>query len=142
LAGGGAEVPPYAPFADRRPLLVLAGGDGREGKSLSAAWILAQRDGRWTTCSELAQTAIAKYDRDVYLSPEVLVLDDVGAESLTEWVKGRVYDVLSDRIANGKRTIVTTNIVEKEVFTARYDERLSRRIAESGRWIKLGKWAS
>ena len=70
---------------------------------------------------------------------------DAGAEALTEWVKGRVYDVLSERIASGKRTVVTTNIIKREAFMARYDEagstRLDKRFAESGRWINLGKWA-
>jgi len=141
LAGGGAEVPPYAPFADRRPLLVLAAKNGGEGKSLAAAWVLAQRPGRWISCAELAQVQAAKYERDALTEPEALVIDDVGTEPLTEWIRGRIYDVLSDRIGNNRRTIVTTNLADRAAFAKRYDDRMERRIDESGRFIILGKWA-
>ncbi len=140
LAGGGVEVPPYAPFADRRPLLVLAGKNGGEGKSLAAGWFLAQLPGRWISCAELAQIQASKYERSDLTEPQTLVIDDAGTEPLTEWIRGRIYDVVSDRIGNGRRTVITTNIADRAVFASRYDDRLERRIAESGRWINLGKW--
>jgi DNA replication protein DnaC len=123
-------------------LLVLAGKNGGEGKSLAIAWLLAQLPGRWISCAELAQVQSSKYDRSELTEPETLAIDDAGTEPLTEWIRGRIYDVVSDRIGNGKRTVITTNIADWAVFANRYDDRLERRITESGRWINLGKWAS
>jgi len=140
LAGGGASVAPFAPFADRRPLLVLAGSTGREGKSIAAAWLLAQLDGLWVAAGALAGMGAAEYDRAVYVGAATLVIDDAGTEPLTEWSRGRLYDVIAERIANNRRTVVTTNIADRGAFVRRYDERLAARIDELGRFIMLAAW--
>lgn len=53
-------------------------------------------------------------DRDVYLKmlmrPELLILDDLGAERSTSFGKERVFDVVNKRLLSGKPMIVTTNI--------------------------------
>jgi len=142
LAGGGVTVPPFAPFDRRWPLLVLAGATGGEGKSLTAAWLLAVRDGLWVTSTELVSIPESTYDRDVYLRPEVLVIEEATTEPLTEWRRSRWYDVVASRIADDKRTLVTMNMADKEKFIERYDERLRRRLDESGRFIILAPWVA
>lgn len=140
LQGGGATVDPYKPFAERRPLLVLSGAMGGEGKSFAAAWVIAMRGGLWTSCAELAQIPSAQYDRAKYIEADTLVVDEVGVEPLTEWIRGRLFDLLAERIANNRRTVITTNIDNREGLVARYEERLARRIDESGRFIRLAPW--
>ena len=53
-------------------------------------------------------------DRDSYMTslmrPELLILDDLGAERNTSFGKERVFDVISRRRLTGKPMIITTNI--------------------------------
>ena len=53
-------------------------------------------------------------DRDHYMEslmrPDLLILDDLGAERNTSFGKERVFDVVDKRLLSGKPMIVTTNI--------------------------------
>lgn len=53
-------------------------------------------------------------DRDSYLKhlmrPDLLVLDDLGAERNTSYGKECVFDVVNRRLPSGKPMIITTNI--------------------------------
>ena len=53
-------------------------------------------------------------DRDHYMKslmrPDLLILDDLGAERNTSFGKERVFDVVDKRLLSGKPMIVTTNI--------------------------------
>lgn len=53
-------------------------------------------------------------DRDAYLKslmrPELLILDDLGAERDTSFGKERVFDVVNRRLLSGKPMLVTTNL--------------------------------
>ena len=53
-------------------------------------------------------------DRDAYLKqlmrPDLLILDDLGAERNTSYGKERVFDVVNRRLLSHKPMIITTNI--------------------------------
>ena len=53
-------------------------------------------------------------DRDTYLKrltrPDLLILDDLGAERNTSYSKERVFDVVNRRLLSRKPMIITTNI--------------------------------
>ena len=53
-------------------------------------------------------------DRDAYLKtlmrPELLILDDLGAERNTSFGRERVFDVVNKRLLTGKPMIVTTPV--------------------------------
>lgn len=53
-------------------------------------------------------------DRDSYMTslmrPELLILDDLGAERNTSFGKERIFDVINRRRLTGKPMIITTNI--------------------------------
>ena len=53
-------------------------------------------------------------DRDRYIKslmrPDLLILDDLGAERNTSFGKERVFDVVDKRLLSGKPMIITTNI--------------------------------
>ena len=44
------------------------------------------------------------------MRPDILILDDLGAERNTSFGKERVFDVVDKRLLTGKPMIVTTNI--------------------------------
>ena len=75
-------------------------------------------------------------DRDHFMKslmrPDLLILDDLGAERNTSFGKERVFDVVDKRLLTGKPMIVTTNIplsVMKQAVDL-YDRRIFDRILE------------
>ena len=46
---------------------------------------------------------------DDYIMPELLILDDLGAERSTDFALERVHDIVDYRVSSGKPLIVTTN---------------------------------
>ena len=56
-------------------------------------------------------------DREAYrtaLETEIVVLDDLGAHRVTDWVEDTVTAIITYRCNNGKATIVTTNLRDPE----------------------------
>ncbi|HTS49141.1 MAG TPA: ATP-binding protein [Bryobacteraceae bacterium] len=57
-------------------------------------------------------------DRDAYRSAleyDILVLDDLGAHRVTDWVEDTVTSIITQRCNNKRATIVTTNLRDPEV---------------------------
>ncbi len=75
-------------------------------------------------------------DRDSYLKrltrPDLLILDDLGAERNTSYSKERVFDVVNRRLLSHKPMIITTNISlsAMQKATDLYDRRIYDRILE------------
>jgi len=121
-------------------ILVLAGDVGR-GKTVAASWWALQGLREKRTPLFVSSARLSRWDR--YNDAEMqrlllasrLVIDDLGEEFND--TKGNFLAVLdetiSDRLANERRTVITTNLTV-EVFTERYGVRIRDRIKESGRW--------
>lgn len=62
--------------------------------------------------------------------PDVLVLDDVGAEKTTEWVNDRVYLIVNTRYEASKVIIVTTNLESYDALAQRVGDRTASRLWE------------
>jgi hypothetical protein len=62
-----------------------------------------------------------------HLSPEVLVLDDFGAEHVKDWSLSALYLILSDRVNAELQTIVSSNLSLEEIHG--YDPRIASRLA-------------
>lgn len=60
---------------------------------------------------------------------ELLVLDDVGAESVSDWVRDRLYLIINRRYENARATIITTNCDEAEL-ESRIGPRTASRLYE------------
>lgn len=63
-----------------------------------------------------------------YSKVQLLILDDIGSEKISEFAIATFYIILDRRIRNLKRTIITTNLSQKEieeVFGARIASRLA-----------------
>lgn len=100
--------------------LLLFGNVGT-GKSYAAgcvanALINEMHTVRYTTISDAVNRMQGKFgaDREEYLQtllrPDLLILDDLGAERSTSYGKEQVFTVIDKRVLSGKPMIVTTNI--------------------------------
>lgn len=142
-----------------RPVLMLAGGVG-SGKTLAAAWALSQnfevlrpyriakgdlapqivwRSGYFVTLEWLVDRSLFQEDdrlaRQRALETSLLVLDDVGTERGDG--EAALRDLLSTRMAAGRRTILTTNL-GRDAFEGRYRARLMSRIRGEGLVVGCG----
>lgn len=63
-----------------------------------------------------------------YQRHSLLVLDDLGAENMTEWTRSVLYEMIDRRIRLGRQFIVTTNLSLEEI-AIRIDTRLASRLA-------------
>lgn len=57
-------------------------------------------------------------DREAYrtaLETEVVVLDDLGAHRVTDWVEDTITSIITHRCNNKRATIVTTNLRDPEI---------------------------
>lgn len=56
---------------------------------------------------------------------DVLILDDIGTEKLTDWVNEKFYEIINQRMLNKKITIFTSNCTIDEL---KHDDRIKSRI--------------
>lgn len=61
--------------------------------------------------------------------PDLLVLDDLGAEKSAEWVNDRLYLIVNRRYESARPILVTTNLTEEEL-TKKLGERIVSRLRE------------
>ena len=56
-------------------------------------------------------------DREInrYLNCDLLIMDDLGTEMLTTFVQSAFYRVVNDRLVNGRKTILSTNLAIEEI---------------------------
>lgn len=66
-----------------------------------------------------------------YEDADFLVLDDLGAEVLSDWQREKITDLLDTRTRQCLRTLITTNLKQEEV-EAKYGPRIASRL--SGWW--------
>jgi len=55
------------------------------------------------------ETQRMKHLEELVLTVPVLVFDDLGSENPSDWVLGKIFDVIEERGANGLITIITSN---------------------------------
>jgi len=63
---------------------------------------------------------------EYYQEPLLLVLDDLGAEKISDWTLGSLYALISRRLNDCKPTIITSNLLRNELHAV--DPRLASRI--------------
>jgi DNA replication protein DnaC len=57
---------------------------------------------------------------------KLLIIDDIGAENVTSWVRERVVSIINTRVSNGLSTIYTSNLSPAELTEAQGDRIASR----------------
>ena len=65
-----------------------------------------------------------------YRDADLLIIDDLGTEMLTQFSSSTLYTVLNDRLLQEKPTIVSTNLAPKEI-RERYSAQISSRLLGS-----------
>lgn len=68
---------------------------------------------------------------------KLLIIDDIGAERVTEWVRERIVSIINTRSSNGMATIYTSNLSLKGLTDKLGDDRISSRIKGSVTEINL-----
>jgi DNA replication protein DnaC len=66
-------------------------------------------------------------DTTRYLTCDLLIIDDLGAEMTNAFTVGIIYNLLNTRIVSGKSTIISTNLTPDEL-RSRYTDRVASRL--------------
>lgn len=67
---------------------------------------------------------------------ELLIIDDLGTESLTDFANNELFNLLNKRLMDKKRNVISTNLSLKELQT-RYNSRLTSRIMGNFTFLKF-----
>jgi DNA replication protein DnaC len=72
---------------------------------------------------------------------KLLIIDDIGAERVTEWVRERMVSIINTRSSNGLCTIYTSNLSPKEL-TEELGDRIASRVLGSSQVVEIsgGDW--
>lgn len=68
-----------------------------------------------------------KHALDRYFDAELLIVDDLGTETVNQFTLSCVYEVINERINRRKSTVISTNLSKKDL-EARYNERITSRL--------------
>ncbi len=126
-------------FSRNSESLLLVGGTGLGKTHLSAsvARVLIEK-GHDVVC-ESAQNIFSNFNKerfaqsesdlvcDKYLEAELLIIDDLGAEAITQYSVSCLYNLINTRINNGLPTIASTNLSSQEIRKL-YNDRITSRL--------------
>ena len=131
-------------FSDVSTNLLFQGGTGL-GKTYLSACIARVVSARGfsvcydTAASALEQYELAKFNRDTpegeaagvrirrMESCDLMILDDLGTEMTTPMGQSALYALVNNRLVNGKKTIISTNLTNDEL-NRRYTPQIASRI--------------
>ena len=72
--------------------------------------------------------------REDICSCDLLIIDDLGTENTTNFVLSKLFYILNERDIRGNATIISTNLVLKDI-SERYSERVFSRFIGKYTWI-------
>lgn len=91
-------------------------------KFVSSVWLIMQLQDLYRT-----KKSVMKYLQEI-TKEDVLILDDLGAEKITDFAAQSLYFIINEREQNGKQTIITSNY-SLNALNTHIDDRISSRIA-------------
>lgn len=154
---GMANIPPryadikasdkYRHFVDGDKGILFTGGVGTgktyELVALMKSLILSEKRVKFRTFGEICRqirdavgdnTYTELYNR--YLHTDVFVIDDLGIENSTPFIKEFMYNLINDLYNNKKVVLITTNLTSTELL-ANYTQRVVSRLNEMCAIVKL-----
>lgn len=131
----------------RRGLLIAGGcGSGKTHLAASVVHSLVEQGFRamLMTTTRFLETLKGAFGdsertraiRDELYSADLLVLDDVGAEHMSDWARSELFSLLNERYETMKTTILTTNL-SLAALTNHLGERTVSRIAEMTDGVRI-----
>ena len=138
-------------FSERSMNLLFQGGTGLGKTFLSACIARVVAQNGHSVCYDTAASALEafemkKFARDAeaaekaatrverMLECELMILDDLGTEMLTQISISALYTLINTRLVEGKKTIISTNLTDAEL-ARRYTPQICSRI--NGEFLKL-----
>ena len=117
-------------FTRKSPSLLFTGGPGLGKTYLSACIARAVADNGYSVVYDTAGKLFSDFEaekfggnhRDVtqkYLSCDLLIIDDLGTELVTQFTQSVLYQVINTRLMDAKPVIISTNI-PPEALSQRY----------------------
>ncbi len=103
---------------------------------LSAVELLLEIKESWRK-EEDAAAESEKRILDKYSKVPVLVIDDLGAEKISDWSRQVMYLLIDRRYRNCSQTIITSNLTHQGLAD-QLDARIASRVAEMGAVIEMG----
>lgn len=67
---------------------------------------------------------------------KLLIIDDIGAEKVTEWVRERLVSIINTRVSGGLSTIYTSNLSPEE-FLKQFEDRIGSRVIGCSQIVKI-----
>lgn len=120
--------------------LLLTGGTGLGKTHLSSAIAQKVIDKGYTVVYESAQMVFDAFESvrfgrgndntDKYITCDLLIIDDLGTEFSTQYTASVLYQLVNQRLINGKSLILSTNLGGKELLK-RYGDRIYSRLLGS-----------
>ncbi len=127
-------------FPNCKKSLLLLGdaGLGKTHLALSIASRVIERGYDVIYCSAssvLKQIEIEYFEEhrstetiDSLIACSLLVLDDIGAEYNSAYVKSSLYNIINTRVIENRPTIFTTNFLKQDALISRYGEKITSRL--------------
>ena len=79
-------------------------------------------------------SAFGKNQIDSFKNVDLLIIDDLGTEATSIYTGASLFDIVSTRLINGKKTIINTNLSLKDISEL-YSERVASRLV--GNYTRL-----
>ena len=67
---------------------------------------------------------------------KLLIIDDIGAEKVTEWVRERMVSIINTRVSGRLSTIYTSNLSPEELV-AQFEERIGSRVIGCSQLVEI-----
>ena len=136
-------------FSLKSPNLLMAGKTGLGKTHLSLAIANKAIEKGYDVYYDSIQNLMTKLERehfgksvsdesvrDEILDCELLIIDDMGVEFITQYTLAELHNIINTRILNGLPTIISTNL-EMQDIEQTYSQRIASRIIGSYRLLKF-----
>lgn len=137
-------------FSKHEDNLLLIGKTGTGKTHLSTAIAKSVIESGYEVLYDSTQNIVAAFETDKfrsgygsyepqgdkYLECDLLILDDLGTEMVTQFTVSCLYNLLNTRMNKGLKTVISTNLSPDEL-QRKYEDRIYSRIVGSGSKILL-----
>ena len=129
--------------------LLLMGGTGLGKTHLSSALAKEAIDNGVDVLYESAPNIFSRFEQerfsrdedarstDAYFDCELLIIDDLGTETVTQYSVSCLYNLINTRINRGMSTVINTNLTP-DLLNSKYTERITSRLIGEDRTLRFG----